>query len=91
MDNVNGDLHGPSPVLFLSSRLDLYAPARARERYIVDRISLDNLRMFGLELGNITPFMDSRCRISTFTGVEPKHPDDKPVLYPSKPRALPIT
>ena len=37
------------------------------------------------------PFVDSRSTFSSFTGLDPKHPDDDALLYPWDRGAAPIT
>jgi hypothetical protein len=71
-------------LLFLSSRLDYYASAR-------NPTGGAALRDFREKLAEIMPFVDSRNSFSSFTGLDPKRPDDSTLLYPWDRGADPIT
>jgi hypothetical protein len=71
-------------LLFLSSRLDYYASAR-------NPIGGAALRDLREELAEIMPFVDSRSSFSSFTGLDPKRPDDSTLLYPWDRGAEPVT
>jgi hypothetical protein len=74
-------------VSFLSTRLDLYGGSNS----MLDADSAEKLRDFRRKFGEIASRVNSRVAISTFTGIDPAHPDDKSVLIPFLKGAQPIT
>jgi hypothetical protein len=74
-------------LLFLSSRLGYYASARN----LLEESGVAAVKGLQEQLEDIMPFVDSRNTFSSFTGLDPKHPDDTALLYPWDRGATPIT
>jgi hypothetical protein len=73
-------------VSFLSTRLDVYGSANSR----LDTNRAEELRKFRQELEELASCVNSRATFSTFTGADPRHPDDSYVINPYLKGAQPI-